>query len=167
MGRKSRKRDEISSHEREQAIQNALTDVQNHKYTSVAAAARAYGLPRATLAHRHRHYTQSRVVAHRNQQSLTPAEEEALADWITRLDAQGLSPSHRAIVKMALCIWHSRNDGSIPYIGVNWVTAFLNRHPDLKTSHTRTLERKRLLATSRPVIVDWFRDYAELLRTNI
>ena len=70
------------------------------KYTSIRQAAKAYNVPRSTLADR-QHGKPPRSAAHEQQQRLTPAQEEFLTEWILEQDLQGLAPSHTRVREMA------------------------------------------------------------------
>ena len=41
-------------------------------------------------------------------------------------------------------------------LGKNWLSRFINRHPDLKTSHNRGLDSKRITAVIPSQIEGWF-----------
>jgi transposase len=79
--------------QRESMLQLALADLESGKYTSIRQAAKAYNVPRSTLADR-QHGKPPRSAAHEQQQRLTPAQEEFLTEWILEQDLQGLAPSH-------------------------------------------------------------------------
>lgn len=57
-------------------------DLQNRKYTIVAAVAQARQLLCSTLPNRRRYNAQVEAIAHRKQQSLLPVEKIALLKWI-------------------------------------------------------------------------------------
>src|SRR5438270_5065505 len=57
--------------QRESMLQLALADLESGKYTSIRQAAKAYNVPRSTLAHR-QHGKPPRSAAHEQQQRLTP-----------------------------------------------------------------------------------------------
>ena len=62
---------------REATIQAAISDLNAGVYPSQRAAAKAYNIPRSTLAARLRG-TQTRQFSHKYQQRLTPQQEEFL-----------------------------------------------------------------------------------------
>jgi hypothetical protein len=41
-------------------------------------------------------------------------------------------------------------------LGINWLSRFLNRHPDLKTARNRGLDLKRITAAISSQIEGWF-----------
>lgn len=67
-----------------EAIEKAIYDYQNHKFTSIRACSDATNIPRSTLQNR-LPGTQPYRMAHEQQQALTVPEEYALVDWIQRL----------------------------------------------------------------------------------
>ncbi|OBT65386.1 hypothetical protein VE03_06018 [Pseudogymnoascus sp. 23342-1-I1] len=67
---------------REYAIQSAIKDFESGVYSTQSAAAKAYNVPRTTLASRLKGCTNARV-GHEQQQRLTLGQEEFLADWIS------------------------------------------------------------------------------------
>ncbi len=134
---------------REAVIKRALEDLQAQKFGSVAEAAREYGLPTSTLYHRHKGRG-NRVVSHAHSQLLTPEEENVLADWVREQDSQGCPPSVEQLEGKVISILELRNDpGTSLHVGVNWTRTFLRRHPELRASHARALERHRQLKHSR------------------
>jgi hypothetical protein len=64
---------------REFAIQSAIKDFESGVYSTQLAAAKAYNIPRTTLALRLKGSTNARV-SHEQQQRLTLGQEEFLAD---------------------------------------------------------------------------------------
>jgi helix-turn-helix, Psq domain/Tc5 transposase DNA-binding domain len=95
--------------QRESMLQSALADLESGKYTSIRQAAKAYNIPRSTLADR-QHGKPPRSVAHEQQQRLTPAQEEFLTEWILEQDLQGYTPSHTRIREMAARILRMNGD---------------------------------------------------------
>src|SRR5271156_4109132 len=96
------------------------------KYTSIRQAAKAYNVPRSTLADR-QHGKPLRSAAHEQQQRLTPAQEEFLTEWILEQDLQGYAPSHTRVREMAARIL--RMNGDIEPLGKAWVPKYIQRNP--------------------------------------
>src|SRR5215472_2997105 len=75
-------------------------------------------------------------------QLLSMAEENALAEWITRLTMTGHPATHAFIRDMAEEIRKERVRKvnaemelvTYPPIGISWVSSFLKRHPQLQTT---------------------------------
>jgi hypothetical protein len=116
--------------QRESMLQSALADLESGKYTSIRQAAKAYNIPRSTLANR-QHGKPPRNVAHEQQQRLTPAQEEFLTEWILEQDLQGYTPSHTRIREMAARIL--RMNGDVEPLGKAWVPKYIQRNPRVKS----------------------------------
>jgi hypothetical protein len=117
--------------QRESMLQLALTDLESGKYTSIRQAAKAYNVPRSTLADR-QHGKPLRSAAHEQQQRLTPAQEEFLTEWILEQDLQGFAPSHTRVREMAARILHM--NGDIEPLGKAWVSKYIQRNPPRQIS---------------------------------
>ena len=107
------------------------------EHTTVSAAARNYGLSRSTL--------QSRIdgavnihIAKEESQRLSHGEERQLVDWILHEEAAGRAPSHAQIQGFAQLM--ASISGDRDPIGHNWVPRFIDRHEDLKTKGSRSVE---------------------------
>ena len=115
--------------QRESMIQLALADLESGKYTSIRQAAKAYDVPRPTLANR-QNGKPPRSVAHEQQQRLTPAQEEFLTEWILEQDLQGYAPSHTRVREMAARIL--RMNGDVEPLGKAWVLKYIRRNPRVR-----------------------------------
>jgi hypothetical protein len=124
---------------RESMLQSALADLESGKYTSIRQAAKAYNIPRSTLANR-QHGKPPRSVAHEQQQRLTPAQEEFLTEWILEQDLQGYTPSHTRIREMAARIL--RMNGDVEPLGKAWVQKYIQRNPRVKSVVGRPIEAR-------------------------
>ena len=101
------------------------------------------------------------------QQILTIAEENALAECITRLAIAGHPPKHAFIRELAEEIQSTRlrnqNDPpNIPMphltIGDSWVQRFIHRHSDLDTAFSCTIEAARVKEVTNNVLDQWFEE---------
>jgi Tc5 transposase DNA-binding domain len=99
------------------------------------------------------------------QQLLTIAEERALARWISRSTASGYPVTHALIEEMAEEIRKRRvvgiNEPSIKYVtyeplSQQWTRRFIERHPYLATTMTRSIELARITEASPQVIENWY-----------
>ena len=129
--------------EREAQIQRALKALESGKYTTLGEAAIAFKVPKSTLGHR-RTGRQTRRKAHEKEQLLSAASEEAIVKWILKLDSWGFPPRlDRLWEKINVLAKaekeaqqaQARAEGSArlvyDHIGQNWITQFLDRHPEL------------------------------------
>lgn len=122
----------------------------------MAHAAESCGVARTTLRDRLAGAT-NRVAAHSHQQNLTIDNEKVVLRWIERLKRSGF-PSHIAHVKEA-----AKRPSSTTTMGKNWITRFLNQHPELSVRLTTTIELKQVQQSHLEIIKDHFRK----LRTTI
>jgi hypothetical protein len=91
-------------------------------------------------------------------QRLSESQEARLKKWILRQEALGFAPSHTAFRTMAEGLLKQQGDS--PPLGKNWVTAFLSRHPDVKSKKGRRIEASRFNGFT-PLAVKWFFDIRE------
>lgn len=120
-----------SENEKESSITCALKGLHSGRYTSIRKAAKSNGIAYTTLRRRF-HGGKDRVAGHEGQQLITAAEERAVVRWIYLLELAGFSP-RIADVREAVTITRNGTDDIDvdQVIGKNWITRFLNRHPDL------------------------------------
>ena len=143
---------------REISIQNAVEDVREG--AAIAVASRDHHLPRTTLRDRI-HGAQDIHAAKENTQRLSPRQEEQLVKWILNEEAAGRPPTRRELMAFAGVIAALGSDDRP--IGHNWVTRFLQRHPDIKMKISRGIEAMRSLSSTE----DRFRDFWERLDYQI
>jgi hypothetical protein len=139
--------------QRESMLQLALADLESGKYTSIREAAKAYNVPRSTLASRQNGIL-PRNAAHEQQQRLTPAQEEFLTDWILEQDLQGYAPSHTRVREMAarvLCM-----DGDPEPLGKAWVQKYIQRNPRVKSVIGRPIEAARVKGAQPDQIQEFY-----------
>ena len=122
------------------------------------------GISESTLRRRFKG-GKSRAEGQQEGQLLSPAEEKALARWITCLTVTGHPASHALIEQMAEEIRQRRiakinDDGmeliSYPPIGNSWVPYFISRHPHLKTTLMRSIEANRIKVVTKEAVKEWF-----------
>ena len=152
-------------------IQAAFDGVSSGKYRSLSDAAKQLGLSSTTLYERNKGRP-SRQESHEEQQNLTRYEEDALARWVSQLTATGHAPRHPFLREMAEEIRRQRvsniNDPFIEYVtypplGQEWVTRFLQRHPNLKTAINRSLELARMKDVSTEIVNAYFEALASTI----
>ena len=111
-------------------------------------AAIVYNVPKATLQRR-RAGTQSTRNTHPKSSALTKAEEQALVQYIKKLDAQGLAPTLYYVEDMANQLRAARNADPV---GPRWASNFVKREPGLKSRITQQRDRQRVLCSDPAVI---------------
>jgi hypothetical protein len=122
---------------------------------SIRAAAEHYGLKYETLRDRKRG-GKNRLESHEDQQNLTIAEEEAIKEWIGKVDGFGWPPRIEYVQHMALGFIRSHGICN-PKLGGHWITRFLDRHPDLASRFTNRLDKQRAYANNPEVLLDFFK----------
>lgn len=127
----------------EQDISDATKAIENG--TSITRAARDFGIPQTTLHRRLRrgrtHHPLSREqhqAFSRDQQRLTPAQEEDLARWVTTQRDLGVRLTHaqvREFAQRTLVL-----QGDTQPLGKAWIYGFVKRNPSMQAH----LQRKVL-----------------------
>ena len=134
----------------EQAFEQAIEDLENGVFDTIAAAARA---DRTTLSRRIKGTT-NRSAAHSEQQILSSEQESLLAQWILQLEDTGHAVGHAQVKEMAVQIM--RFSGKSHTIGKNWATRFLQRHPEIHTKIGKKIDALRLNGTTPEILREWF-----------
>ena len=163
----------MKENEREAQIQRALKALEPGKYTSLGEAAIAFNVPKSTLGHR-RMGRQTRRKAHEKEQLLSAAAEEAIVKWILKLDDWGFPPRLDRLWEKVNVLAKVEDSGRYdqatgtppPHIGRNWITQFLDRHPELAARYAWRIDRQRVRANNPLTIKDHFRKLAALIRTH-
>jgi hypothetical protein len=140
---------------KEKLFTSALRDIETGKERSIRAAAERYGLSYETLRDRKRG-ARSRLASHEDQQCLTAQEELAIKRWILKIDSYGWPPKIDYVRHMALEFIRSHGNPS-PKLGKNWITRYLDRHPDLASRFTNRLDKQRAFASNPLLLRDFFK----------
>ena len=134
------------------------------EFPNVNQAAKHFNVSPATLGRRlkgGKSITESREPV----QIFSISEEKALAGCITRLTASGFPITHNLLRGMAEEIRKRRlrgvNDETIEHvvyepIGLQWSQRFIQRHPNLATAMSRSIELSRITAVTPEIIENWF-----------
>lgn len=144
----------------EALLSAASADYYAGNYTSIRAAATAYGLIHTTLMRRMGGTSKARPNAHENQQLLSKTQEDCLVDWILTCEACNMPLSHAQTRKMASLL--STTAGGSPIIGINWLTRFLQRHPILSTKLAIRIDNLRIQGTTPMIIHEHLERYKVL-----
>lgn len=89
--------------DKEQTITQALKDLEDGRFPSIRACARAYALDH-TLLVRRRRGQQDRVASHSNQQNLSPLQESLLATYLIQAEKAGHAFNHVQLRDLASLI---------------------------------------------------------------
>ena len=145
--------------DQETRILQAIKAIHSNIFPSVRAAARAYDIPRSTLADRLRGQPtrQQSQIANRK---LLPTEEEALLQWILSIGERGFPPRISAVREMANILFSARAESSVNAlltVSENWVRKFVNRYKQLQSKYTRKYDYQRALCENYKAMDNWFR----------
>jgi len=120
-------------------IEAALAAIASEEDPNYAAVAEKYGCDRSTLSRRHRGITGSKTDARSSKSLLSMQQQKDLVNYINRLTARGLPPTHSMVANFAQDICHKSP-------GKNWVTRFIRSNRDELSSGYLTgqdLSRKK------------------------
>ena len=90
--------------------------------------------------------------------ALTDHEEQALHQYIQRLDGLGMSCRRPMLVRAADSILRER-PGPIRRVGNHWPTRFLKRNPQYHTRKQKPLAAQRKNAHKSEAILDWYQRF--------
>jgi len=80
-----------------------------------------------------------------------------LKQWILDLEAQGHAPTFTAIRELAAIV--STNSGGPKKVGHNWISRFLQRHPEIHSKVGKKIQAQRLDITTPEAIEAWFTQF--------
>jgi hypothetical protein len=140
----------------EHDIQKALDYLRAGHSSNISKTADKFGVPRRTLGNRWHNRSDAARAAHRRQQHLSNAEEEALADWIVHR-----SDIARPLNKRTLLRKLERIIGRKP--SPMWYRRFLKRHPNVRLGKPSGLDPKRAQSFNRATINEHFVQLGEVL----
>ena len=99
--------------------------------------------------------------AHVSQQSLSPATENVLVQWVKYLDATGHPVDKAAIVYHAGIIV-----GNGQTLSCHWISSFLECHPSICLGKPSGLDPKHVQAFNKPVVNDYFKKLSALVEEH-
>lgn len=141
---------------RETRLQQAIQGFLSRQYTSIRAAAAANDVDHTTVSRRLKGQV-PRGLARESQQLLSNQQEELLKQWILDLETQGHAPTYTAIRELATII--STNSGGPEKIGHNWISRFIQRHPEIHSKVGKKIHALRLDTTTPEAITTWFTQF--------
>lgn len=136
-------------------IQLASQALRRRQIKSVTAAARAYAVPRTTLRSRLNGRV-SRDESRANGHKLSRNEEEVLVKWLLDMDDRGYPLTPEKTRAAALLLLKSRVEDLGVTIGVNWVSRFIKRTPQLKGAYSRKYDYVRAKCEDYTLLSAWF-----------
>ena len=139
------------SAEQEGRILLAISALEKQEICTIREAARVYNVPRSTLQDRLRGKV-FRAEKRANLYKMTQNEEESLVRWILSLDRRGAPPQPSDAREMANILLAGRGTAPIQSVGVNWVTKFIQRRPEVKSCFSRRYDYRRAKCEDPKVI---------------
>jgi hypothetical protein len=125
---------------------------------SLRKLSKDYNVPRTTLQHRMTGRA-TRIRKKNGPANLTPAEEEAIVEYILKQDAQGFYPRRADVQDMANLLMDKRG---VRRVGKNWTDRFIQRRPELSTRLSRAYDYQRALLEDPDALNAWFRLVANM-----
>lgn len=120
---------DLESLSREDRVMFAIQAMEPDASLSQRRAAVVYNIPRSTLSDR-RAKTTSRRDSHPNPSRLTRPEEEAVMQYIRKLDARGFAPTLSYVREMANQLLAARGRHQA---GEKWARNLVCRKPEIKS----------------------------------
>jgi Tc5 transposase DNA-binding domain len=135
------------------------------EFNSVKQAAKTTSVPRSTLRDR-----RAGIQPHGREEQpharLTRDQEDSLAAYIRDLQLQyaPINQTQLAVVAQAM----ARQNEPNARLGVNWISRFIKKRPELRTGKNQALSKSRIEAAIPSQIEGWFTHLSEIvLRFNI
>ena len=99
---------------------------------------------------------------------LAKAQDQALYDYIARLDELGVCVRLPMIVSCANYLLQQAHDSHGPPLTANsrWAKQWLKRQPELHVRRQRSLNLNRALAHDSDSIIEWFDTFTSLIQTH-
>lgn len=171
MGKVKQHAGALSSKEREDRIHRALVKKAEIPKVPWSVLSLEFGIPASTLNDRF-NGRKNRQEAHQSQQKLSPVIEKSLKKWIQDMDDAGFPPRVDLLRGMASALAQNiaeedKLDLTAAIIGRNWVSRFLDRHPDLASKYSTQLDRQRQNASNPVTLRDYFNKHSRLVRRLI
>jgi hypothetical protein len=141
--------------EQEGRILLAIQAIKKQEKLSIREAARIYDIPHTTLYARLRG-RQNRVELRANSFKLTEIEENSLKKWVISMDVRGAAPRPAIVQEMANLLLATRGTTPIQAVGINWVSNYVKRHPELETRFSRRYNYERAKCEDPKIIIEWF-----------
>jgi len=151
---------------REIRISAAIKSLNEGKQESIRAAAEAFDVPKSTLYYRYTGERTSHQLAQVDNQLITVMEEKAIVAWCKEQDDRGFPPRLDMVKDMALYLYEKRTGNKRIRVGKNWITRFLDRHPDLATKFSTKLDRQRAHASCPRLLKDYFSKLSSIIRQH-
>jgi len=160
---KAKKRDTTG---REARINAAIRALKEGRQESMGAAAEPFDILKSTLYYRYMGERTSRHLAQVDNQLISDLEEKAIVAWCKEQDNRGFPPRLDMVKSMALFLYEKRTGDKRKSLGKNWITRFLNRHPDMATKFNTKLDRQRAHASCPWLLRDYFSKLVRIIHQH-
>jgi len=151
---------------REARINAAIRALKEGRQESIGAAAEAFDIPKSTLYYRYTGERTSRHLAQVDNQLISDLEEKAIVAWCKEQDNCGFPPRLDMVKSMALFLYKKRTGDKGKSLGKNWITRFLDRHPDMATKFSTKLDRQRAHASCPRLLRDYFSKLSRIIHQH-
>ena len=145
-------------------ISDAINALQNGNYSNPTAAARAFGVSAKTV-HRRLQGRASKTSRLPSNKALDLEQEQAVRDYIERLDEQNVSAKVsmiRAAANYILAKSHSDPLTTPPQVSEMWTKQFLDRNPQFYKKKQKPLAVKRKNAHNEDDFQEYFEKYKNI-----
>ena len=143
----------------EDRINEAIDSIHDGWYTNCAAAAREYDVPLRRLQRRW-NGSGSRSTHAGTNKALIEAQEQAICEYIARLDAINMSARPRMIVGAANYLLKFENR----QVGYQWLTRFLKRNPDFHVRKQKPLAADRKNSHNIADMISYFQKLETVMK---
>ena len=154
---------DLTGRSQEEVLQLAITAVRaswnettNSHSLSLCQAAIAFDVPPATLTARFNGRSTCQD-AHENQCCLTSSQEDVLSNWLCSRARRAIPVTPRGLLEIVSCLVGES-------VGASWTTRYLNRHPELRTRYTQSLEKCRADNVNPTTIAGFFDVFAFVVK---
>ena len=137
-----------------QALLAHQNNPQENPKPLIQPIALSHGIVPTTLNRRLAGKTHSYQEAHTFEQRLSPEEEHALKTWILQMGEWGWPPRVSQVRFMATEMLIAKNDHK--ELGKNWVAGFLERHEELQSRFSQSLDKERAATYDAEKLLRWF-----------
>ncbi|SAM82250.1 uncharacterized protein UBRO_20994 [Ustilago bromivora] len=143
--------------QKEHEIQEALSAFQKGQFKDLKAAAEHHNVPYNTLWDCSKG-RKSHTAAFQHLQAIPPEAEELLVQHIQMQAHYGFLVTPQNLRQLAKQLLRQRTNNNDATLGTNWLSAFKQQHPGLRSYYSRKMDAARVQATSDPSVVEAYFD---------
>ncbi|SAM60402.1 uncharacterized protein UBRO_20409 [Ustilago bromivora] len=146
--------------QKEHEIQEALSAFQKGQFKDLKATTEHHNVPYNTLWDCSKGH-KSRTAAFQHLQAIPPEAEELLVQHIQKQAHYGFLVTPQNLRQLAEQLLRQRTDNNDATLGPNWVSAFKQQHPELRSYYSHKMDAARVQATSDPSVIEVYFDVLE------